>query len=366
MNARVEISGRPTGTQALRVWSEIFPVEGPYAIEFLGKAGGEAGEPFETWFLQRLLDVSEEHFVMSQQSIWQVLDELLLRRGIEAPSELDYWELNRVLFDLTHASTARMVGINVPREVSERLLAMGWRAPEVMDFPALAYRMGLIYARLKQAQPPQWNEVVSMARAVPLGSAERAAIEHVRRRAGVFLRPIYDETGRVWTAEREIVPLRRLTEEALQHRIGTEEAARELGKQQRAQGIFRDAHRVMRTEIAEARGRGVWKTESKGLAPDELVFRQTSRTPCKGCLRLYRNPDGTPRLYTRRELEASDALGLNRGGPDKWHAVVGSTHPHCVCAPWSRYYESMRPLFEQTAAPYRAVIEALGVFREAA
>jgi len=364
MSDRIHITGRPpTAAHALRAWQEIFPAPGTYVIAKADAAGPELGE-FETWFLRRLYDVTRERFVTSQYAIWEVLDELLRRRGVHAPSRLDWWELNRTLFDLNTASTARMVGLRIPPDVRERLAAIGFSPKEALDFPGLAYRMGAIYQRLEERDPVEWRELVDLAQSHPLSPAEEAAVEWARTRAGLNLQPIFDDTGRVWTAERELVPLRGITARAVERRVGAREAARELSQSQRARDIFRDGDRVMRTEIADARGQGAWR--ARAYPDDARIFRITSRDACKACLRLYLMPDGMPRLYTVTEVAAFDAQGYNRGPQATWVPKIGATHPNCACSPWQRWLAAMESIYRRSAPAMAEMLERLKVFKEAA
>jgi hypothetical protein len=70
--------------------------------------------------------------------------------------------------------------------------------------------------------------------------------------------------------------------------------------------------------------------ESK-TSEDEKVFKQVvwDNRLSPECKRLYTNPDGSPRLFTLKELEQN---GSNVGRPkSQWKAVIGATHPNCRC-----------------------------------
>ena len=352
---RVDMQGTPTLDQARAVCAEMFP---DFTVDVMAKAAG-GGEQFEEWFMRALQAHSHEHFISAQYSIWQTLDDLLRARGVVAPSQLESWRLNQALFDLRVATTARMVGFEVSPAMIQRLLKLGFAPPSLVDFPALAYRMGLLYTRLAASEPVEWPELMRLARSVPLTAPERAAVDYARGRAGIWLQPCVDATGHVWTAERELVPLRRLLGDSMEQR---RTAARELGESQRAMGVMRDTDRVIRTELANARSHGSWDVESKRWATDALLFRQTSRMACKDCLRLYKLPDGNPRLYLRAVLETLDAQGPNRGPQESWVAKIGATHPHCACSPWSRWLPELAPVFARRAPEYAEQMRTLKVF----
>lgn len=364
----VTVVGRPTAARALRAWQQVFPAPGRYYVERIHppeqitKAPppeGEHTDPFETWFLDQLSEAARHGITTSTEAIWWVLERLLRSRGVEAPSELDWWELQRILFDLGNASTAHMVGLRIPQQLQDRLSALGWRRPEIGDFPGLAFRMGLIYRRLEARTPTTFAAVKRLAEQIPLTTAERKALEHVRKRAGIYLRPIYDEAGRVWTAEREIGELRRVARTAVAKRIPVREAARMLSNSQRARGIFRDAERVMRTEIAEARAQGAWMRDQH--QPQAMIYRHTSLTPCRVCLRLYKAPDGMPRLWPAAVVEQESASGPNHGPQDTWGPRIGPTHPNCVCSPWSQWIPELESVFRPRAGYFAELMRKLGI-----
>lgn len=367
---RLTISGPATeAIKALEVFRAVFPEAGTYGIERLvakAEPPVKLTEPFETWFLQRLEEVTRERFQSAAAAIWQVLEELLRARGVAGPSRWDLWTLRQTLFDLTTASTARMVGLEIPTELRDRLRHIGFAMPEVLDFPGVAYRMGLLYEQLQRRSPVPWDTLVELAGARPLSTAEQAAVTFARTKAGLNLQPIFDDIGRVWTAERELRPLRDLTARALERRIGPQEAARELKQLERMQGVFRDAERVMRTEMAEARAQGVWAVRSVHWQAETKIFRLTQAYPCRDCLRLYKLPTGMPRLYTHAEIEAAATLGYNRSPRSSWHPTIGPTHPHCVCAPWQEWHRAMEALFRPQAAKWAALGEEIGAFEEVA
>ncbi len=353
---------------ALATMQALFAEPGQYRVEPMLKAvGSEPLDEWETWFMRRLHEVTREEFVGTRAAIWEVLDGVLQESKATVPSERDYWQLHEDLFDLTHASTARMVGLDVPSPVKRRLRRMGWSEREALDFPGLAFRVGRMYDQLKEmGEQVPWENLVTAAKSYPLSTLEEATIEGIRRQAGVNLRPIMDQAGRVWTGEREIEPLREVLERHTRDRSGARAAARELGNAARAEGNFRDMDRVARTELAEISGNAAWGERGKDWTPETKLFRQPNRNACKACLRLFKEPGGMPRLYTKAEVEAGDALGFNRGPWREYHVRIGTIHPSCVCAPWSRWLESLRPMFEADAAEWAGKMKRLRVFQEAA
>jgi hypothetical protein len=259
-----------------------------------------------------------------------------------------------------------MVGIHIPAELSARLHAIGFTPLQTLAFPSLAYRMGKIAETLAAGPVVAWEDVLRQARSFPLSSAERAAVNAAEQRAGLWLRPIFDQSGKVWTAEREIAPLRKILTAGMDQRRSVREMARELGASQRAQGVLRDADRVVATEVSNARSLGAWENDSKRWAADALLFRQPAGNACRGCLRLFLRPDGFPHLYTRQEFEAGEALGVNRGNWREWHLRVQSEHPNCRCGPVRQYHPAMQSILAPRAAQLAADVRELRVFEEQA
>lgn len=360
--SRVTVDGVPSPAEALDLHKAIFPRSGEYVIKATDTPTRQ--EEFEEWFLKVLFDQSRGEFQSARDSIWDALDRLLEARGVTAPSDLGFGELQDALFDLGHASTARMVGFHVPEAMRQRLSSIGFTPQEQFDFPAIAYRLGLLYRDLMAAKPAPWAQLVADAWSVPLTNAEHAAVDYARKRAGIFLRPIFDREGQLWTAERELFKVKLHTARALRNRMGAREAGRHLQNVFRAEGIDRDAERVMRTEIAEASNRGAWVHAAKDWTAETKIFRQPSRGACRGCLRLYLKQNGMPRLYRPRAVEEATAAGPNRGPWREWRPQIGATHPNCCCAPFQAWTDRMQPLFAKGAPRWAKLIEELGVFKD--
>lgn len=362
---QLEIHGTPSATQALRLHREIFTEEGRYELIYLAKANIQNLPFFEEWFMRRLETVTQQHFESSELAIWQVLERYLRSHGVVAPSQLDWWELHRTMFDLSTASTARMCGIRVPPDVVQRLSTIGFSMPEVLDFPALAFRMGLLYERLQKTKPVSWPELRRIVESRPLSPVETAAIQVARQRAGNFLRPVYDRAGQVWSGQREIKPLRKIVSAALRDRTAPRAVAKEIAESESAQGVFRDSLRIARTEIQECTNVGSFAVESKGEAPDALFFRLVSKDACAGCLRLLVSDDGTPKLYRLAEFEAGQQ-SVNTGPRDEWHVRVGPIHPQCRCPAPQKYIPEMQSIFAHQAERNRKMLVAAKLLKEAA
>ena len=184
MTTKVRLSGIPTPDEALVTMRQLFPDDGLYEIV---KAATETEDAFETWFLTELERVARERFVNGQLAIWDALDALLRRRGVEVPSQLDAWELARSLFDLSVGATSHMVGIAVAPDVAQWLQGLGFTVPEILDFPGTAYRCGLIYDQLAASPAVPFRALKELVEnAVPLTATEHAAIAYARQHAGMY------------------------------------------------------------------------------------------------------------------------------------------------------------------------------------
>lgn len=341
---------------AADVLRRLFPGGGEYLV----KAVSTEAPTFETWFLDELYQRAQDEQRSLQELAWDALDGLLTMHGVQAPSELEAEHLYQALFDLAYGATSTIVGMRVPDPLRERLDAMGVAERDQLDFPGIAYRIGKIYETVK-TEPPgpgQWERVQAAAQSVVLLPSEEIAVEQSRRRAGQYLRPLFDQGGQVWVSDREATQVRELTSRALASREGPRKAARELAATNRAEGVFRDADRVMRTEIATERSRGQW--EAQGWDADTRVFRQVQATPCKPCVRLYTEPNGMPKLYRAGDVAAWSET-VNTGPQAGWTAKIGATHPNCVCAPWAEWFDEVAFVYEGHAERLRKLRATVGL-----
>jgi hypothetical protein len=292
------------------------------------------------WFLREIERRAVLGGLELRAAIWVVLVDWFKARGaVLTPDELA--ELERLMADLSEAAVKGIVGGKVDPTVLARLARAGLPIREPLELPALAVRAGALYGRLLSQGPVGFDELRKTLLSQPFTKWEARAVERARTRAALFLRPVFDAAGRIVPIQAELDPIRSAVAEAIRGRISPRKAAAELGKTMRAQGNFRDMHRVMRTEMAEATCRA--RFESQPGEASTLMYRQVSIRACAECRRLYVQPDGMPRLYTRREVMEQDALGPNTKVP--FHARVGPTHPNCACSPWARWVAGMERLF---------------------
>lgn len=304
---------------------------GEYAIELLAKAAPKGSpEIFEEPFLRQLERAAKGAVRTARETVWHVLERWLRRAKVTRPSDADPFELQEALFDVTRASTASVVGIRIPDRMRPRLERLGWKPPaQEIEYPTVAYRMGLIREQLANNPGLSYEWVLKLAHKQILTPKEVAAANWARRRAGMNLAPIFDDTGRAWTARRELRPLRELVSEGIEERAEIREMIADYDQSQRGLGTTRDAERVIRTEIANARAMGAWQAEIRPLKDEQMLYRVPSTGACRGCLRLWLLPDGTPRLYTKAAFAAGEAQGFNTGDWRAWHPVIGAVHPNC-------------------------------------
>jgi hypothetical protein len=321
------------------------------------------GEEFEQWFLRELRARANRRFISAREHIWRVIETYLRQNGgvFSRLSSDQLLELERTLFDVGYAHTSTMIGISVPNDIRRRLLRYGWSDVEILDFPGLAYRFALIRDAIESRQSLTWPELVRLAQSQPLSEAERNAIQVARVNGLQLLRPVFDATGRLMLGQalnRERGVLQQQVISAIEHRQHPFMLARDMLKEEQANGLFRDFERIARTEIANDFSRGSFQAdrESGKFQLNDLLYRVTRPQACKICLALYTNPDGTPRLYRARDLERGTTPEIDIGVRVErfYRARIEQAHPNCLCAPWMKYYgEPSDRMFSTFAARYR-------------
>lgn len=294
-------------------------------------------EAWREWFLQEIERRAVREGLDLQGLIMEIVCEWLADRGISLRAE-DLAELEQLLRDCADYATSHLTGLPLQPTVAERLSRTKIVQRTPFDLPALAVQAGRLYEHLLSQEPTK--DIVAYLRQQPIRRSDAVAIEHARTRAGIFLRPIYDQAGRIVPIQAELDPIRSAAARALRGHISPRQAAREIAATNRAQGNFRDMHRVLRTEMAEAVGQARFADAVERGA--DRLFRQTSVRACEECKRLF-NANGKPVLYTRKEILDGEALGPNTTRP--YHVRIGPIHPNCACSPWMRWVPAMEKLF---------------------
>jgi hypothetical protein len=359
---------------ALEVWQTLFTVAGRYEvaddIELLVKApvrtGMQESNQFQEWWLERLTAEAGKHAGNIRELVWRVMQEFIAEHGGALTEPVVLEQLEALFFDL-RTGIRWSVATPVSVERVARLRTLGFTDRDVLDFPGLAYRMGLLQRSLTTPGTQfTWAQVLERARAVPLLPVHEAAINLARQRAATFLAPaaLRDGTAlELAAAEAEVRMIRDATFRAVRDKVHPRELARQLVKQLDADGPFRDFDRIARTEIAEARNRGAFEADQVALGWDDdtLLWRPVAAVPCNGCLLLYKLPTGMPRLWGKGALEALDAQGPNRGPWREWRPRIGPTHPHCVCSPWQTYQPALRAMYERQAKQWAPTMAQRGL-----
>jgi len=350
-SAPVALAGDPAA-----IWDALFPERGRYLIKATAEV--EAGG-FEEWWLERLVTAARTQFEgvhgLVRRAIAQFLEEH--RAALVDPGSFARFE--QLLFDVSRG-IRWSVAAPVSHDVERQLRAMGWAERELLDFPGLAYRLGMLHQVLaRPGASLAWDQVLELARAVPLTPVDQAAIAIAREQAARALTPVLLRDGRAaqqHVLDHEMRTIRERVAQAVERGTHPAELARQLYKEfDRDGGIVRDWERVARTEINEARCRGALTAlrTARGLDDDSKVYRLVARDPCTACLRLYVTAEGMPRLYAIAELEREDAQGYNTGPHATWHARVGPTHPNCLCGPWLAYTPGVEAAFQMRAEVLR-------------
>ena len=213
-----------------------------------------------------------------------------------------------------------------------------------VNWPSEAARYGALLERVQQATAGEpvtsWTAWARQADPIPMTPVEKLAVRMAERSAGTYLTNIADATGQaveesVLQAEKQIVQ-RRIVE-SIKARRGLSGTVSDLFWDTKAAGLNRDWERVARTEMAQAlhEGRHAY-IRATSPEPDPLVFKITRPGCCRECARIWRNQDGTPKLYRLSEVEAGGPNNVGRKQKE-WIATIGPSHPNCSDSSLSRF-----------------------------
>lgn len=357
----VRFSAAPAmAADPLTIWQTLFPGDGDYVVKAITTRGIVVhGKRFEEWWLERLVAAARGQFDDLQGVVRRAIEAFVREHGgsLADPRVIERFE--RLLFDLRRG-LRWSVAQPVTPAIETMLRELGFSDRHVLDFPGMAYRLGMLSDALaKPGASFSWTQALEMAAGVPVTHADEVAIAYLRHRAATYLTPVVIREGNAFAiaaAEREQQLLRTMAVEAVRTEMGARDFARQLYKRFTPEGIVRDWERVARTEIAEARCLGAFAAEARtrGWTAETEIYRTLGATPCNGCLKLYRTAGGMPRVYTVAQVEAADALGPNRGHWREWHARIGPAHPACRDAPWATWKPILARVFEKTAPAWAA------------
>lgn len=197
--------------------------------------------------------------------------------------------------------------------------------------------------------PPPVNLTTYPIPAPPPGMPEvqRDAWIQARTRAGEYARGLGNEITRApdrivleeWSGEtllttpdaekraRVLRQLREGTSQAVARGWTPERLASEMGNQ--TGEWSRDWNRIARTELSFAQNDASAIEAYRLEGSDARVAVITETGACDACLRLYRTPDGMPRVFNVVDLVAN---GTNVGRKQaQWEPVCPPAHPRCLC-----------------------------------
>lgn len=351
------------------------PTAGTYRVgtptELLKALRYQPAKPFDEWWFERLV-AEAAHGYDNVRTLYQrtITDFFVTHLGRHAdPTTLAKFEA--LLFDLRQALRWQVAAPIAP-DIRARLEALGFTTRDLVDFPGLAYRLGMMEARIQAGPRVTWDELLVIAGEAPVLTSDQVAIAVARERAAQYLAPVLTRVGTeahaaILAQERELV--RALTGEAIAREQSARTLARTLyAKVEEELGIVRDWDRVARTETQEARLRGAFEGErrAKQWTAGTLVYKTLGPNPCNGCLRLWKAPDGMPFLITVGDLEREDARGPNRGPWREWHHRIGPSHPNCLDSPALTWNPALAGFFrEQARTKWARMMEERGLAQAA-
>lgn len=307
----------------------------------------KGAEEFGEWFIVRLVDSCLQVVFLWRDVIWGLIDALLASQKAATPSLGDARSIALRMSEGSTTAAFSLVGLPTGPEVGAVLRMSAMRLPPPIDMTTDAYKLGKIRKTISRGE--SWRSLHGRLRTVRLSKIEQKTVEIIRGRAGLHLKPVFDQYGNQCMLYREIKPLRKILAGGVEVRKQTREMIRELANTYRAKEIARDAMRVVRTEIADARSRGSWSVEGENKNEDDLMFRQAGINACKWCIKVFVNPDGTPRLWKKSEIEEGDKEPFGVMGVPR----IGPLHPNCACGPWETYHKALRHVFSHGANAYR-------------
>lgn len=192
------------------------------------------------------------------------------------------------------------------------------------------------------------EDLLERARELRLSEPERLALQHIQEKAGTNITVLgerlkadvqrdINEINQRFATTQAVQVVRDVAAEASRRRLTRGETVTRM--RQATGDKTRDWHRVVHSELQDARGYGQAAAiiNRKGLHEtgdgiDSIVFRRPAPDACKNCKELFLQRDGiTPKLFTLRELVGN---GTNTGKKrSDWRPVVGIVHLYCHCSP---------------------------------
>jgi hypothetical protein len=154
-----------------------------------------------------------------------------------------------------------------------------------------------------------------------MSANEAHAYESAHARAGVLAQQLRDG------AVNELEVLRAATATAVAEHDDPAELAREMMR--RTGDWEHNWERIARTEIQGAYNEGRVMDALENYGPDAQIAKITETRACSACLRLHRDADGKPRVFSVREL-IDNGTNVGRRRSD-WRPTIWPVHPNCRC-----------------------------------
>lgn len=192
------------------------------------------------------------------------------------------------------------------------------------------------YTEVWQAPPPEERTTVTFEAPQPddleivefpidapdwLSRSEGRAYEAAVERAGAYVTRLRD------SAIDELEQIREATAQAVAEGDEPRELAVELMR--RTDDWEHNWERIARTEIQGAYNEGRIMSALEAYGQEARIAKVTETGACRHCLRLHRDADGRPQVFTVRELLDN---GTNVGKPRaSWQATIWPVHPNCRC-----------------------------------
>lgn len=218
-------------------------------------------------------------------------------------------------------------------EELERMKSLGLLKENVKHMVVDATEYGRLVAILpedvrKKLSPSDIEKLVKKLR--PMTSVEKRAIEYATTNVGEHIRGLRDamlKDTKTAVAGQALKAVRESVVSAVADRKTVKELKTILFD--RFDDRNRDWQRVASTEMNDAIQFGIAAEIKKTSDDDEeqRVFKRPNPDACKHCLRLFLQPDGTPKIFKLNELAYSN---VGKKAAD-WVPTIGVVHPWCSC-----------------------------------
>lgn len=227
----------------------------------------------------------------------------------------------------------------------QKLIDLGFSEDNIaqLNYSELAFKFGMLSEvakeRAKHFKYKDFKKFVKSGKYVPLSSVELAVLNNVQshlysdikglgNKIQGDINNILIEVDKKQRSQYESI-LRGEITQAVSNRETVKDVVSRLGH---ATGDWsRDFGRIADYVLHDAYDRGRAVSIKKYTdEEDPSVYKDVYDGACKHCIGLYRNKDGSPKVFNLSQLE-SNGSNIGRKAVD-WLPVLGSTHPHCRCS----------------------------------